>query len=105
MTAILKKHSKWTKFQHCKSENNYDQYKIAKNRAIAELRKAKCHHEKDLATNIKTNSKLFWGYVRSKLKRKAALGQLQGQDGNTIDNSQERADLLNNYFASVFQKG
>ena len=103
LVAIKNKHSKWTKFQHCKSDNNYNQYKIARNKTIAELRKAKYLHEKDLAANIKTNSKLFWGYVRSKLKTKSAIGQLQGQDGAEIDDNQEKADLLNSYFASVFQ--
>ena len=103
LMAIKKKHSKWTKFQHCKTDQNYNQYKIARNKTIAELRKAKYLHEKDLAANIKTNSKLFWSYVRSKLKTKSAIGQLQGQDGTAIDDNQEKADLLNSYFASVFQ--
>ena len=53
LVAIKNKHSKWTKFQHCKSDNNYNQYKIARNKTIAELRKAKYLHEKDLAANIK----------------------------------------------------
>ena len=61
-------------------------------------------NEKDLAVNIKTDSKLFWGSVRSKLKTKSAIGQLQGQDGVAIDDNQEKADLLNSYFASVFSK-
>ena len=68
LQAIKQKHSKWTKYQHCKTDTNYDQYKKARNLVISELRKAKYYHEKDLATKIKTNRKLFWGYVRSKLK-------------------------------------
>ena len=81
LVAIKQKHSKWTKYQHCKSDINYNQYKIARNKVISELRKAKYFHEKDLAAKIKTNRKLFWGYVRSKLKTKSATGQLEGQDG------------------------
>ena len=78
----------------CKSEVNYNQYKSARNKAITELRKAKYMHEKDLAANIKTKSKLFWGYVRSKLKTKSAMGQSEGQDEAAIDDNQEKADLL-----------
>ena len=104
LQAIKQKHSKWTKYQHCKSDTNYDQYKKARNLVISELRKAKYYHEKDLATKIKTNSQLFWGYVRSKLKTKSAIGQLEAANGMIIDNNQERANLLNDYFASVFQK-
>ena len=104
LQAIKQKHSKWTKYQHCKSDTNYDQYKKARNLVISELRKAKYYHEIDLATKIKTNSKLFWGYVRSKLKTKSAIGQLEAANGMIIDNNQEKANLLNDYFASVFQK-
>ena len=71
--------------------HNYDQYKKARNLVISELRKAKYYHEKDLATKIKTNSKLFWGYMRSKLKTKSAIGQLEATNGMIIDNNQERA--------------
>ena len=44
------------------------------------------------------------GYVRSKRKRKSAIGHLEGQDDTVISENQEKADLLNRYFASVFQK-
>ena len=41
LQAIKQKHSKWAKYQHCKTDTNYDQYKKAKNLVISELRKAK----------------------------------------------------------------
>ena len=104
LTAIKHKHSKWTKYLHCKSDGNYYQYKIARNKVISELRKAKYYHEKNLAAKIKTDSKLFWAYVRSKLKTKSAIGQLESPDGLVVDGNQERANILNNYFASVFLK-
>ena len=31
------------------------------------------------------------------------MGQLEASDGSTVDGNQEKANLLNNYFASVFQ--
>ena len=102
LVAIKMMHSKWTEFQDCKTVQNYDQYKIARNKTIAELRKAKYLHEKDHAVNTKTNSKLFWGYVRSKLKTKSAIGQLQVQDGTVFDDNHEKADLLKSYFASFW---
>ena len=105
LQVIKQKHSKWTKYQHCKTDTNYDQYKNAKNLVISELRTAKYYHEKGLvATKIKTNSKLFVGYVGSKLKTKSAIGQLDASNEMIIDNNQERANFLNNYFVSVFQK-
>ena len=43
---------------------------------------------------------------QSSKQNRPYLGQLQGQepqDGAAIDDNQEKADLLNGYFASVFQ--
>ena len=77
--------------------------KIARNLVISELRKAKYKYEKDLAAKIKTNNKLFWGCVRSKLKTKSMIGQVEAPDGSLTDDSQDKANLLNNYFVSVFQ--
>ena len=88
LVAIKQKHSKWTKYQHCKSDINYDQYKIARNKVISELRKDKYFHEKDIAAKIKTNSKFF---LRSKLKTMSAIWQLQGQDGTVIRENQEKS--------------
>ena len=105
LTAIKQKHSKWTKYLHCKSDGNYYQYKIVRNKVISELRKAKYYHEKNLAAKIKIDSKLFWAYVRLKLKTKSAIVQLESPDGLVVDGNQERANLLNRYFASVFSKG
>ena len=42
--------------------------------------------------------------MRSKLKIKSAIGQLEASDGSAINGNQERANLLNCYFASVFQE-
>ena len=53
LTAIKQKHSKWTKYLHCKSDGNYYQYKINRNKVISELRKAKYYHEKTLLQRLK----------------------------------------------------
>ena len=100
--AIRRKHSKWEKFLHCKSNQNYEDYKESRNRVITEMRKSKYEYEKNLASKIKTDSKLFWSYVRTKLKTKGKLGQLKTEDGTITNDSQVKAEVLNTYFASVF---
>ena len=59
--AIKVKHRKWTKYRNSMSDRNYDAYKTARsrNKVKTELRKAKYDYEKDLASKIKTNDKLF----------------------------------------------
>ena len=104
IAAIKKKHTKWLKYQHSKTDENYTQYKIARNAAIPELRKSKYSYEKDLAVKIKTDSRLFWSYVRSKIKTKSNIGQLETPDGSCTNEDNEKAKILNNYFVSVFAK-
>ena len=57
---------------------------------------------KNLATKIKSDSKLFWSYERSKLKTKGKLGQLEIEDGTLTNDSQVKDEVLSTYFASVF---
>lgn len=46
--------------------------------------------------------KIIWSYVRSKLKTKGKLGQLEKAESTLTNESQEKAEVLNTIFASVF---
>ncbi|MCU7801386.1 MAG: reverse transcriptase family protein, partial [gamma proteobacterium symbiont of Lucinoma myriamae] len=67
-----------------------------------EIRNSKIEYEKNLSENIKTNSKSFWNYVRSKSKTKESVGNLEDAEGCIRTDNTERAEILNNFFASVF---
>ena len=69
----------------------------------AEMRRSKYEYEKDLTTKIKTDSKLFWSYVRSKQKTKGKLWQLETDNGTLTNDSPAKTEVLNSYFASVFE--
>ena len=101
--AIKEKKKKWKKYMYCKSDINYERYKAARNNVIYELRTAKYHYEQNLASKIKTDSKLFWKYVKSKTKTKSVLNKLEMPNGEYTSTNQEVANILNNYFASVFE--
>ena len=92
--AIKRKHTKWKKYQYCKTEENYGLYKLAGNRVKAELRKSKKTYESDLASKIKTDPKLFWSYVRSK----TSLSQLKLPCGTLKNENNQKAALLNQFF-------
>ena len=77
--------------------------KLARNEVVSELRRSKYGYEQDLATKIKTDNKLFWSYVCSKIKTKSNFGHLELPDGSFTNDNQERAEILNSYFASVFE--
>ena len=57
----------------------------------------------DLASKIKADPKLFWSYVRSKLKTKTSLSQLKLPCGTLTNDNTQNAELLNKLFASVFE--
>ena len=66
ITAIKTKHKKWLKYKYCKSHENFNNYKSARNRVTLELCNAKYAYDKNLAARIKTDNKLFWNYVSKK---------------------------------------
>ena len=68
---------------------------------ITELRRSKYNYEKDLAAWIKTD-KLMWTDLRSKMKTKSNIGQFELPDGSYTNDNQEKAEILNSYFASIF---
>ena len=66
------------------------------------------HKEKQIRWNIKQNPKAFWKYTSSKTKTSSTISSLHmnpnGTDSVTVDNSMVNANILNDYFASVFTK-
>ena len=63
---IKSKRSKWKKYNFLRTEENFNNYKIARNMVTAKLRQAQYEYEHNLAAKIKTDNKLFWKYVSSK---------------------------------------
>ena len=56
-----------------------------------------------MAEKIKSDSKIFWKYVRSKSKTKSTIGRVEKEGGTcTTTSDEETANVLNDYFATVF---
>ena len=58
--------------------------------------------EKKLAGNIKNDSRNFYAYVRSKQNVRDKVGPLENNRGNIISDGFQMAEVLNEYFSSVF---
>ena len=58
--------------------------------------------KKKLAGNIKNYSKSFYAYVRSKQKVRDKVGSLENNSENIISDGFQMAEVLNEYFSSVF---
>ena len=64
-------------------------------------RKAKREYEKDMAKNIKHNSKAFFNYIRGKEQVRTSVGPMRNSTGRVVRDESEMAGLLNGYFAST----
>lgn len=58
--------------------------------------------EKLIAQNAKNSLKAFWRYVNSKRCTPESIGVLERSDGSLATSNKEKAEILNNFFGSVF---
>ena len=99
-----KKDKNEKKYKYCKSADNWDRYKASRNKITSEFRLAMYEYEKGLASQIKGDNKQFWKFVRSKTKTVTKVNRLKVPDGTLTTNDRETANVLNEFFASVFEK-
>ncbi|KFQ99133.1 hypothetical protein Y956_03969, partial [Nipponia nippon] len=66
------------------------------------IRKAKARLELNLARDAKNNKKGFYRYVIQKRKVKESVPPLMSKTGKLVTTDEEKAEVLNNFFASVF---
>ncbi|KFV20004.1 hypothetical protein N340_00444, partial [Tauraco erythrolophus] len=67
-----------------------------------QVRKAKALIELNLARDIKGNKKGFYRYASDKKRSRENVGPLQKETGHLATQGAEKADVLNDFFASVF---
>ena len=76
------KQNMWRVYKHTGKDKYYEVYKEALNAATNEVRKAKRTFEHKLAQHIKSDSKIFYAYVRSKQNVRVKVGPLEDNAGN-----------------------
>ena len=80
----------------------YDDYRHVVKLCREKIRKAKAELELSLATKAKENSKCFYKHINSKRKARENLHPLLDAEGNLVSKDQGKAEVLNAFFASVF---
>ena len=101
---IRHKQQMWRVYKHTGKDTDYDAYKEALNAATNEVRKCKRNFEHKLAQNIKSDSKSFYVYVRSKQNVRDKVGPLKDNFGNILTQGFLMAEELNMHFSSVFTR-
>ena len=94
----------WRVYKHTGKDKDYEVYKEALNAATNEVRHSKRNVEHTLAQHIKSDSKSFYAYVRSKQNVRDRVGPLDDNVGNIITQGFLMAEELNLHFSSVFTK-
>lgn len=77
-------------------------YCRASNQAKLMCRRAVKYMEKNIASGVKENPKIFWSYVKSKSTLRESVASLHKHDGSTTTNDTEKAQVLQEFFVSVF---
>uniref|UniRef100_A0A8B9GCV8 Reverse transcriptase domain-containing protein n=1 Tax=Amazona collaria TaxID=241587 RepID=A0A8B9GCV8_9PSIT len=80
----------------------WEEYRDVVREARDQVRKAKAHLELSLARDVKDNRKGFYRYIANKRQARDTVGPLQKLSGELATLDLEKAEVLNDFFASVF---
>ncbi|KAK4819386.1 hypothetical protein QYF61_003657 [Mycteria americana] len=85
-----------------KGRATQEDYKGVARLCRGKIRRAKAELELNLAAAVKDNKKHFFKYISGKRRAKENLQPLVDGGGNTVIKDEEKAEVLNAFFASVF---
>ncbi|GAB0197899.1 mitochondrial enolase superfamily member 1 [Grus japonensis] len=80
----------------------WEKYRETVRAARDQVRKAKALIEISLARDIKDNKKSFYTHVSDKRRTRENVGPLWNETGDLVSQAMEKAEVLNDFFASVF---
>ena len=98
------KNKAWARYKKLNTVEAYEKYRVKLNQSTGENRRAQLNFENKLAKSIKTDNKSFFAYVRDKQRSKVRVGPLKDTAGKVITDDLTSANILNQYFSSVFTK-
>ena len=80
----------------------YEEYKTKLKKSASVYKRAKIEFESTLARNVKNDCKSFFSYIKTKQRSVVRTGPLKNSTGDIVIGDTESAELLNEYFSSVF---
>ncbi len=98
------KRGKWDSVRKDKGRNPvlYEDWKRLRNISNSLANRRRISYESKIIMDSKINPKSFWAYVKKRTKKPGDVSSLLNVDGSITMDDQEKANILNTYFASVF---
>ena len=92
----------YSKYQITQNENDKTEYERLRRSTKKLIKQSKKNLEVHIASKIKSNPKEFYSYVRQRKVITSNVGPLLNDNGEHVSNDVDMAEILNEYFASVF---
>ncbi len=102
LQKVKKKNQSYKRYLETREGRDYLEYAKARNQAKGACRSAVKDFEKKIAREARDNPKAFFSYAKSKLKTRSSVPDLIKPDGAIASKDRDKAELLNNFFSSVF---
>ena len=102
--SVKKKCKAFQKYKKTKRYKDYQEHTKQRDKIKKLIRQAQANYEKRLMKEFKNKPKAFYSYVRSKQNVKVGVSQLEKEDGSLTQNDCEAANVLNEFFRSVYTR-
>ena len=104
LTKVKHKLAAFKRYMQTREGEDFANYARARNQAKWACRMAVKEYEKGMAQRSQLDPKAFFSYVNSKLRTKSSIPDLKKPDDKKTTNDREKAEVLNNFFTSVFTR-
>ena len=104
LNLVRQKRAAFKHYKKYRTQENLDFYHTLRDRVNVDRKDIKIAKETTVASEAKNNPKAFYQYLSSKSKPKENIGKLENDKGELTDEDEEKTEILNNFFASVFSK-
>ena len=94
----------WIRYLSTGTKHDRRTYCQRKNKLRALTRQLKLGFEKNIANKVEENPKQFWKYTKSRIKTCPRIPTLKTIEGSNATTAHEKANVLNDFFSSVFTK-
>ena len=100
--ALRAKYKTWAIYKRTSRITDYQKFKEQRNATDKIVKTAQRNYEKSLISVFKSEPKKLYSYLSGKMKVKKGVSQLDQGSGVFTQSDKEVADVLNEYFTSVY---